>query len=121
MKPVRCRLVLIAMAATLAWPLGSLASGSYTSRLPQPPSKEGKGTKVDRAKYDLGQRVFNAKTVMASQGDAAAQQPRLQALQRQLPERVARKKDLTALAGKLTEEQLDALEYFVRERYPIAK
>jgi hypothetical protein len=122
MKNVRYQLLLLAMAAALAWPLSSFASGTYTSRLPQPPSKAGKGASIDRAKYDLGQRVFNAKTVIAAQGgDAAAQRTRLQAIQNRLPEKVAKKKDLTALAGKLTEEQLDALDYFVKERYPVSK
>jgi hypothetical protein len=121
MKHVRRGLFLIAITLLLAWPAGLSASGSYTSRLPVPPGKEGKGAKIDRAKYDLGQKIFNAKAIPAAQGDAAAQQTRLQFLQSRLPARVAKSKDLTALAGKLTEEQLDALEYFVKERYPTSR
>jgi hypothetical protein len=45
----------------------------------------------------------------------------LETLQARLPEKVARKHGLAALAGKLTEPQLEALEYFVRERYPTPK
>lgn len=107
------------MAAALAWPVGLSASGSYSARLPQPPAREGKGAAVDRAKYDLGQKVFNGKTTLAATADAASQRTRLETLQARLPASVAKKKDLPALAGKLTEEQLTALEYFVRERYPI--
>ena len=114
MKNVRYHLILLGVVAALAWPLGLFASGTYTSRLPSAPAK---AAKVDRAKFDLGQKVYNGKTATA-QGDAAAQRARLQALQARLPEKVAKKKDLTELAGKLTDEQLDALEYFVKERYP---
>jgi hypothetical protein len=42
-------------------------------------------------------------------------------LQAQLPARVAKKKDLPGLAGRLTDDQLAALEYFVGRRYPQAK
>lgn len=117
MKNVKYQSALLALAATLAWPLGLIASGSYISRLPQPPAQGAKGAKVDKAKYDLGQKVFNGKTA-PGEGNATAQRTRLEALERQLPSSVAAKKDLSALAGKLTDEQLDALEYFVKERYP---
>lgn len=88
--------------------------------MPKPPPKVSKSVRVDRDKYDLGQKVFNGKAP-AVQGDAAAQRSRLEALQRRLPEKVAAKKDLTDLAGKLSQEQLEALEYFVQQRYPTSK
>jgi len=117
MRNFRHQWILFAMAATLAWPLGLSASGTYCACMPKPPPKT---TKVDRARFDLGQKVFNGKTAPA-QGDATAQQARLATLQQQLPEKVAAKKDLTALAGRLSDEQLDSLEYFVRQRYPASK
>ena len=92
----------------------SFASGSYTSR---PATPKARTVQVERARYDLGQKVFKGQTARG-QGDAAAQKPRLEALQRHLPASVAKKKDLPALAGTLTEEQLGALEYYVAERYP---
>ena len=93
----------------------TLASGSYRSRTPNPPAKQ---KDLDRAKYSFGMRVFVEKKVkFDAQGDADAQRDRLQALQHRLPERVAKKKDLPSLAGKLTVEQLDALEYYVNHRY----
>lgn len=109
---------LIAAALVFTVPLSALASGSYCTCLPKPP--QGKAAKVDRDKFDLGQKVFNGKTTPAT-GDASAQRTRLTALQAQLPEKLAKKKDLTTLAGKLTGEQLDALEVFVKERYPASK
>jgi len=107
------RTLLIAVAAA-ALPLSTFASGSYCACLPKPPVKH---SHVDRDKYDLGQKVFNGKAA-PSQGDAATQRPKLEALQSQLPEKVRAKNDLPAKAGKLSEQQLDALDYYVKERYP---
>jgi len=91
------------------------ASGSYTSRPPTPPTKS---VKADRAKYDLGQKIFTGKTKPV-QTDAAGQRPRLETLQSRLPAYVAAKKNLPTLAGTLSEEQLTALEHYVGERYPV--
>jgi len=88
--------------------------------MPKPPAKMTKDAKADRDKFDLGQKVFNGKTPPAP-GDAATQRTRLETLQRQLPEKTAKKKDLTALAGKLSEQQLEALEYFIQQRYPSSR
>lgn len=117
MKKIQC--ILFVLAIMLAMPLRSAASGSYCTCMPKPPPK-GTKAKVDRDKYDLGQKTFNGKTAPV-QGNATAQRARLEALQRKLPEKVAAKKDLTSLAGKLSEEQLDALEYYVQQRYPTTK
>ena len=105
------------LAACLAGPLSALASGTYCSCLPKPPRPAGKAESVDRDKFDLGQKVFNGKAA-PGQGDAAAQRARLETLNGQLPESVAKKKNLPVLAGKLSAEQLEALDYFVKQRYP---
>jgi hypothetical protein len=119
MKKMRNQLGLLVVIAALCSPLSLLASGSYCACMPKPPPK-GQAGKVDRDKFDLGQKVFSNRMALA-QGDAAAQRPRLQALQAQLPEKVAKKKDLTALAGKLSDQQLEALEYYVAQRYAKTK
>jgi hypothetical protein len=100
---------LVALVANAA-----LASGSYTSRPPHPRAEK---KSLDRAKYSLGQRLFDGKVKLDAQGDPAAQHARLTTLQGLLPKRVGKKKDLSVLAGKLTAEQLDALEYYVNERF----
>jgi chorismate-pyruvate lyase len=92
----------------------AMASGSYTARPPQPRAEQ---KALDRAKYSLGQRIFAGKVELTAHGDAAQQTERLKALQAQLPERVSKKKDLPAWAGKLNADQLDALEYYVDHRY----
>jgi hypothetical protein len=112
--------ILSLVAAAALTPPGAFASGSYCACLPKPPPKGTTTAKVDREKYALGQKTFNGKSAPV-QGNVAAQTPRLQALQKQLPAKVAEKKDLTLLAGKISDEQLAALEYFVTERYPASK
>jgi hypothetical protein len=116
-RSVALHCVLIILGACLGAPLSADASGSYCTCLPKPPAKLGSAAKVDRDKFDLGQKVFNGKTAPV-QAEAVPQRTRLQALQADLPEKVAAKKDLTALAGKLTDQQLEALEYFIKQRYP---
>jgi hypothetical protein len=114
MKPLRHLLTLGLLAACLACPATGEASGSYTARPPQPGvAKKG----LDRAKYSLGQKLFNGKVEPSGQGDATAQKERLTRLQGLLPEKTAAKKDLTVMAGKLSPDQLDALDYYVSNRY----
>lgn len=114
MKKLRQLLALGLVAGCLALPVTASASGSYTSRPPQPGvAKKG----LDRAKYSLGQKLFNGKVEPSGQGDAAAQKEDLTRLQGMLPKKTAAKKDLTLMAGKLSPEQLDALNYYVSNRY----
>jgi hypothetical protein len=108
-------------AATATFPHNVIASGSYCACLPKPPAASaanarGATARVDRDRFDLGQKVFNGQTAPA-RGNAKAQRPRLEALGSQLPAKVAKEKNLPARAGSLTNEQLDALEYYVAERY----
>lgn len=95
------------------------ASGGYSSRMavPHPTTSQGQ---VDREKYNLGQRVFAGK-INSGQGDAATQKVKLTALQSLLPAKLAKEKDLSTLAGKLSPAQLDALDYFLNQRYAKAK
>lgn len=102
----------IALAASANVAIGS---GSYTSRPPRPGVEK---KSLDHAKYALGQRIFDGKMrLQAAQSDATAQKERLKALQARLPERVAKKKALVGLAGKLASDQLEALEYYVNQRF----
>lgn len=116
MKQRRLLLTLGLATACLLPALHAGASGSYTARPPQP----GAYGAPDRARYELGQRIFDGKLApeAAADVDAAAQSERLARLEARLPQEVAASKNLKALAGKLTAEQLEALEYFVDERYP---
>ena len=88
------------------------ASGSY-SRPPGPPP-----TKVDNAKYNLGKQVFAGKAAPASvPGDAATQSLRLKELQGNLPKSAKKSANLPLLAGKLSNEQMSAIEHFLEVRY----
>ena len=111
------KLLCFLCASLLAAAANASASGSYRVTMPKPKT-EAKAS-VDRDKYALGQQVFNGKAKMTVQGDMAAQKPRLEKCQAWLPVGSARSKSLTDLAGKLSDEQLAALEYYLSQRYPM--
>lgn len=93
-----------------------MASGSYPGAGIRPASR------VIPAKYELGKTIFNGKaTLNAGAGDAEAQRPILQGWQKALPASAAKGVDLPALAGKLTGEQIDALQHFLEIRYGLKK
>ncbi|WP_411823461.1 hypothetical protein [Leptospira sp. 'Mane'] len=76
----------------------------------------------DREKFHLGKAVFNQEVEFAPAVDKTkevAQAERLDYLQGSLPNTEKRRVNLPDFAGKLTEEQLDALEYFVSIRFNV--
>ena len=100
------------------------ASGSYTSRPPRPPALIRMTKDADKEKYELGKKIYSGKARLTGQpaADAAkTQEARLRTLQARLPESAQKKTDLTALAGRLTAVEMDALEYYVNKRFPIRK
>src|SRR5688572_11050957 len=110
------------VALMLLAPICVEASGTYTVRPPRPPGLVRRDAIPEqRDKYEEGKRIYSGKaklTTRQSAANTAEQEKRLRALQARLPESAAKETDLTALAGKLTWEQLDALEYYVRKKYP---
>jgi hypothetical protein len=119
LSPVRLVLITALLGATASVP--AFASGSYSGRPPQPPAKTGDAMKMDREKYGLGQKVYDGSALTPGGGSADAQMGRLMAVQRQLSADASKMKDLPALAGKLSAAQLDALEYYVAQRFPMKK
>ncbi len=75
---------------------------------------------MDSAKYELGKRIYNGKAKLdtATGAPMAMQETRLRALESRLPEKEQKSANLPSYAGKLTPEQLDALEYYVAHRFP---
>jgi hypothetical protein len=101
--------------AALALPLSVAASGTYSARPIRPPVSA-----VDANKYNIGKHIFSGKYDPGKPpGAAAAQTPRLKALQEKLPKSVQKTRDLPALAGKLSNEQMQSLEYYLGVRYKI--
>ena len=100
------------LGATAATPV--FASGSFSGRPPKPPSQSGATMKVDSEKYTLGQKVYEGSVMTPGAGNADAQRSRLKTLQMKLP---ADARKLESLAGELSDQQLDALEYFVDQRF----
>jgi len=93
------------------------ASGSYRIAIPKPNPKSEAKPDLDRDKYALGQQLFNGKIKLSAQSDPASQKLRLEKCQGLLPANVTKSKNLTTMAGQLTDEQLAALEHFIAQRY----
>ena len=113
------RHVLLAALLAAATTVPAFASGSYPGRPPKPPA--GGAMKMDREKYGLGQKIYDGSAKLMGGGDAGAQTARLQAAQALLPADAMKAKNLPALAGKLSAAELEALEYFVKERFATRK
>ncbi|MCT8335127.1 hypothetical protein NUH30_15715 [Leptospira sp. 85282-16] len=75
----------------------------------------------DREKYHLGKAVYNQDITLEKQTNIKQldQEERLEYLQGSLPNTEKRRVNLPELAGKLTEEQILALEYFVQIRFNV--
>lgn len=102
---------------TSIWTGPSFASGGFSgggvAQIPK-----GK----DREKYHLGKSVYNREIEIPTEADPSKTQPqkiRLEYLQGSLPNSEKQRVNLEELAGKLTQEQLDSLEYFVSVRFNV--
>ena len=76
----------------------------------------------DREKFHLGKAVYNQEVEISSKVDnklEETQSERLEYLQGSLPNADKKRVYLPDWAGKLTPEQLDALEYFVSVRFNV--
>ena len=103
---------LISLIASLGLGGAANASGTYTGRPPHPPAS------IDRAAYELGKHVFAGEFTPGAV-DVAAHEVVLLELQQKLPTRARVKNDITAFVGKLSDAQLDALQYFLLKRYKV--
>jgi hypothetical protein len=72
---------------------------------------------VSRERYDLGARILSGEHQAGTGEAVSAEARRLARLQEQLPARARGDVELPALAGKLTPEQSDALEYYLTIRF----
>ena len=119
MKSSRVLLLAVLLGAGATVP--ATASGSYSGRPPKPPATPGGEMKMDREKYGLGQKISEGGATLMGGGNAAAQMTSLKALQAMLPADAMKMKDLPALAGKPSAAELEALQYFVKERFAMKK
>jgi hypothetical protein len=100
-----------------AWPGALSGSGSYCLRPVQPPAR----TIENSQKFELGKAIFVVKVALdeLSKAQVPAQHIHLAQLQEKLPARVKKTVDLASLAGRLSSEQMAALEYFLKIRYKV--
>lgn len=106
--------VLIGLMMTMLLPAISQSSGTYLSRHPKPPKES---SKLDHEKYNLGKSIFNGQTQLNAQESEPHQSIMLADIREQLPERLKDDFQPSAYAGKLDEDQLDALDYYVMKRF----
>jgi hypothetical protein len=106
-----------AFAASILLVLSSgvaFGSGSYSGRPSNP------GISIDRASYELGKKVFAGQFPRSDQaGDAAVQLELLENLQNRLPLKARAGVSLVNYAGQLDDEQVEALQYFLKKRYKV--
>ena len=108
------------LAATIVIP--AYASGSYSpTRPPKAETGAGMTMKLDQEKYGLGQKIYDGKVDLMAHSNAQMQKERLKMIQARVPADVAMKKDFGGLAGRLSPQQLDALEYYVNHRFAMKK
>ncbi len=90
------------------------ASGSYIGGGPRPPRQ------IKPELYHLGKSVYAGKVATKDLPSLRDEQNQLLLqYQKRLPRTVQSKIDLSSLAGKLDEEQMTALIYFLEIRYKI--
>lgn len=93
-----------------------MASGSSPMHSPRVPrDRSARDESLDASQYALGKAVFNGKArLIDNRSKTKLQRMRLQILAVRAGRAGAH---LTALAGRLREVQLDALEYYVSNRF----
>jgi len=75
---------------------------------------------MDRASYELGKSVFTGNYApSANGGDKATQVEELTSLQARLPRSVRDRANLAGYAGELSDEQMEALRYYLKKRYKL--
>ena len=112
------KLILIPVLA-LALTGSALASGSAPMRPPRPPKKvaPAANSEMDDARYALGKAVFTGKsTPVANPSAAKKQKARLNQLASAIGKDGA---SLPARAGKLSDEQMGALDYYAAKRFGV--
>ena len=96
----------------LLLPVATHASGSFVRRPPKPPKQR------QRILYTLGKDIYNGKVALQSQGGSRFKKE-LSEFQEQLPENAKMTVDLPAMSGMLTDEQMEALAFYLFKRHKV--
>jgi hypothetical protein len=100
----------------LALTSSALASGSAPTRPPHPPTNYFTSTdKLDNNRYALGKAVFTGKAPRVANSSATKKQRTQLTHLAQVSGKSGA--SLPALAGQLSNEQMDALDYYVSKRF----
>lgn len=122
-------MTLLATRPSITWASGSEgpkpASHDYSDRLnlrnPQTFTTPAPHTNIAQVPYNLGKELFSGKYKVGKPkltvANIAEKTQRLAALQKALPAREQEKLNPPALAGQLTDREMNALEYYLRVRF----
>ena len=110
-------LCVVVLGLILVWPLAALGSGSYSHKLSRASSA------INAAKYHRGKQIFTGQVRLdnGSPTSAPQQGERLAELQALIPQPAQSAVNLPQLAGKLSADHLEALEYYLSIRYRIGQ
>ena len=111
------RTTLIIPTIVLALTGSAFASGSAPTRPPRPPANyfAPAGEKLDNNRYALGKAVFTGKAPRTANPSAAKKQRTQLAHLAEVSGKQGA--SLPSLAGQLSNEQMDALNYYVSKRF----
>lgn len=117
-KMITATIISIALVFLWACPFSLIyASGGYGGAGIQ----QDKG-RIDKDKYQLGKAIYNGEFKLpevANDSLKVEQLEKLSWIQTKLPRPEQRRVNLLSLAGRLTPEQLDALQHFISIRFNV--
>lgn len=107
------------LSLLLTLPLTVLASGNYVGGIPRVA-----GQKLDQEKLALGKLIYNGNLdrshyIAGVPASASEQQAYLSIMHTQLPQQEQRKHPIVSLAGQLSPDHLEALHYFLTNRFKV--
>ncbi|EPG64533.1 hypothetical protein [Leptospira wolffii] len=107
----------VALTAFLFFSDIAMASGGFGGGAVAGQTLRGK----EREKFNLGKAIYNGEVALDAKKEdlVKAQKNRLEYLQGSLPNSEKGRVNLEDLAGKLSEEQISALEFFVSIRFNV--
>ena len=112
---MRYFLSILTLVLAITLPITVFGSGSYAGKSITP------GKKIDRTQYTLGKSIFKGKAQLGAQNQDKIQQQEalLTALEKAVFQKTKRQVSLKHLAGKLSQEQYEALQYYISIRFRI--
>ena len=94
-------------------------SRANSNRAIQRSNSNRSNSNLSQNRYNLGKRVLLGQSPLGSYSESLArkQQRSLSSVVERLPQSAKRRLDLDSISGRLSPEQLDAVKYYLQQRY----